>query len=103
MKHQTIPQKCSESFALAKATLLQEMASPFFFVFLLSGLLLGNTYAGPNYREALSKSLLFFQGQRSGRLPDDQKLSWRFNSGLSDGSSAHVRPSKTIYIYFHSH
>ncbi|KAJ0237391.1 Endoglucanase 3 [Hirschfeldia incana] len=50
----------------------------------------GNTYAGPNYREALSKSLLFFQGQRSGRLPGDQKLSWRFSSGLSDGSSAHV-------------
>ncbi|EOA37491.1 hypothetical protein CARUB_v10011645mg [Capsella rubella] len=66
------------------------MASPFFFVFLLSALLLQQTYASPNYREALSKSLLFFQGQRSGRLPSDQKLSWRSSSGLSDGSSAHV-------------
>ncbi|XP_010477560.1 PREDICTED: endoglucanase 3 [Camelina sativa] len=66
------------------------MASPFYFVFLLSVLLLEQTYASPNYREALSKSLLFFQGQRSGRLPGDQKLSWRFSSGLSDGSSAHV-------------
>ncbi|KAG7598000.1 Glycoside hydrolase family 9 [Arabidopsis suecica] len=66
------------------------MASPFFLVFLLSALSLENTYASPNYREALSKSLLFFQGQRSGRLPGDQKLSWRSSSGLSDGSSAHV-------------
>jgi len=66
------------------------MASPFFFVFLLSALSLENTYASPNYREALSKSLLFFQGQRSGRLPSDQQLSWRSSSGLSDGSSAHV-------------
>ncbi|CAH2033660.1 unnamed protein product [Thlaspi arvense] len=66
------------------------MASPFFFAFLLSALLLDNTYANPNYREALSKSLLFFQGQRSGRLPRDQKISWRFSSGLSDGSTAHV-------------
>ncbi|CAN8312981.1 unnamed protein product [Cochlearia groenlandica] len=66
------------------------MASSFFFVFLLSLLLLENTYASPNYREALSKSLIFFQGQRSGRLPSDQKILWRFSSGLSDGSSAHV-------------
>ena len=95
MNHQAIPQKCSE-LCFSQATFTR-MASPFLFVFLLSGLLVRNTYAGPNYREALSKSLLFFQGQRSGRLPGDQKLSWRFNSGLSDGSSAHVRPSK-LYI-----
>ncbi|CAN6543458.1 unnamed protein product [Malus baccata var. baccata] len=46
----------------------------------------------PNYREALAKSILFFQGQRSGRLPAGaaQQITWRFNSGLSDGRLANV-------------
>ncbi|WCJ40899.1 glycosyl hydrolase 9B18 [Euphorbia peplus] len=38
-----------------------------------------------DYPLALSKSILFFQGQRSGYLPSDQRISWRSNSGLSDG------------------
>lgn len=38
-----------------------------------------------DYQDALSKSILFFEGQRSGVLPQDQRLSWRSNSGLSDG------------------
>lgn len=42
------------------------------------------------YSDALEKSLLFFEGQRSGKLPSNQRLTWRANSGLSDGSSAHV-------------
>lgn len=76
------------------------MTSPFFFVFLFSSLhLLANVDANPNYREALSKSLLFFQGQRSGPLPRGQQLSWRSSSGLSDGSSAHVhlKPFNLLY------
>lgn len=44
----------------------------------------------PNYGDALAKSVLFFQGQRSGRLPSDQKITWRADSGLSDGSAANV-------------
>ncbi|XP_057785674.1 endoglucanase 9-like isoform X2 [Salvia miltiorrhiza] len=43
----------------------------------------------PNYTDALSKSILFFQGQRSGHLPP-QEISWRASSGLSDGSLAGV-------------
>ncbi|KAI9128436.1 hypothetical protein K1719_001429 [Acacia pycnantha] len=38
-----------------------------------------------DYREALSKAILFFEGQRSGYLPDDQRMKWRGHSGLSDG------------------
>lgn len=38
-----------------------------------------------DYGEALSKSLLYFEAQRSGRLPYNQRLSWRDNSGLTDG------------------
>ncbi|CAH8347511.1 unnamed protein product [Eruca vesicaria subsp. sativa] len=66
------------------------MTSLFFLALLFSSILTGNVDANPNYREALSKSLLFFQGQRSGRLPRDQQVSWRASSGLSDGSTAHV-------------
>ncbi|KAH0456585.1 hypothetical protein IEQ34_014492 [Dendrobium chrysotoxum] len=42
------------------------------------------------YADALHKSILFFEGQRSGKLPPTQRLQWRGNSGLSDGSSANV-------------
>lgn len=41
--------------------------------------------SGHDYQDALSKSILFFEGQRSGYLPQDQRMTWRSNSGLSDG------------------
>ncbi|XP_010259480.1 PREDICTED: endoglucanase 17-like [Nelumbo nucifera] len=47
-------------------------------------------FASHNYRDALTKSILFFEGQRSGKLPSNQRLSWRRDSGLSDGSAMHV-------------
>ncbi|XP_071907574.1 endoglucanase 11-like isoform X2 [Coffea arabica] len=37
------------------------------------------------YREALSKSLLYFEAQRSGHLPYNQRVPWRHHSGLTDG------------------
>lgn len=43
-----------------------------------------------DYVEALSKCILFFEGQRSGRLPTSQRLSWRADSGLGDGSAGGV-------------
>lgn len=44
----------------------------------------------PDYRDALAKSLVFFEGQRSGKLPPGQTLNWRGDSGLTDGSAEHV-------------
>ncbi|KAL3632715.1 hypothetical protein CASFOL_025699 [Castilleja foliolosa] len=38
-----------------------------------------------NYQNALSKSLLYFEAQRSGRLPYNQRVTWRHHSGLTDG------------------
>ncbi|XP_073127114.1 endoglucanase 8-like [Henckelia pumila] len=38
-----------------------------------------------DYGDALSKSVLFFEGQRSGKLPSNQRLSWRKDSALHDG------------------
>ncbi|CAI9772656.1 unnamed protein product [Fraxinus pennsylvanica] len=40
---------------------------------------------GPDYGEALTKSILFFEAQRSGYLPSNQRIQWRGHSGLSDG------------------
>ncbi|PON95165.1 Glycoside hydrolase [Trema orientale] len=53
--------------------------------------------ADPNYRDALAKSLLFFQGQRSGRLPATQQINWRTSSGLYDGRLANVDLSGGYY------
>ncbi|KAK8923790.1 Endoglucanase 17 [Platanthera zijinensis] len=39
-----------------------------------------------DYSDALHKSILFFEGQRSGRLPPSQRLSWRRDSALHDGA-----------------
>lgn len=44
-----------------------------------------------DYGDALHKCILFFEGQRSGRLPPDQRLRWRRDSGLHDGAAAGVR------------
>ncbi|XWS51827.1 hypothetical protein CRYUN_Cryun11dG0015800 [Craigia yunnanensis] len=38
-----------------------------------------------DYGNALSKSLLYFESQRSGRLPYNQRVTWRHHSGLTDG------------------
>ena len=43
-----------------------------------------------DYRDALSKCILFFEGQRSGRLPASQRAAWRGDSGVSDGKAAGV-------------
>ncbi|GMI66014.1 cellulase 2 [Hibiscus trionum] len=52
--------------------------------------LLSTAFTSQDYSDALEKSILFFEGQRSGRLPSNQRLKWRGNSGLSDGASYDV-------------
>ncbi|KAJ4960798.1 hypothetical protein NE237_020708 [Protea cynaroides] len=42
---------------------------------------------GHDYSDALRKSILFFEGQRSGKLPPDQRVKWRRDSALRDGAS----------------
>ncbi|CAL9200487.1 unnamed protein product [Musa hybrid cultivar] len=63
--------------------------------FALAALLLGCSLSsaaedGFSYREALTKSLLFFEAQRSGKLPADQRVKWRGDSALKDGYSQGV-------------
>nr|DAD47865.1 TPA_asm: hypothetical protein HUJ06_017802 [Nelumbo nucifera] len=38
-----------------------------------------------SYADALAKSILFFEGQRSGKLPASQRMTWRKDSALQDG------------------
>ncbi|KAK9115565.1 hypothetical protein Sjap_014512 [Stephania japonica] len=40
---------------------------------------------GFDYGDAASKTLMFFEAQRSGKLPSDQRVKWRGDSGLQDG------------------
>nr|AXQ39851.1 beta-1,4-endoglucanase [Mastotermes darwiniensis] len=37
-----------------------------------------------DYKDVLKKSLLFYEAQRSGKLPADQKVTWRKDSALND-------------------
>ncbi|XP_072960101.1 endoglucanase 13-like [Typha angustifolia] len=61
-------------------------------VFLLVGLtvlfLLSHSHvdAKLDYGVALTKSLLYFEAQRSGKLPPSQRVQWRADSALKDGS-----------------
>lgn len=56
----------------------------------------GNGYEGIegtgdyNYGEALQKSALFYELQRSGKLPEETRCNWRGDSALSDGSDNNV-------------
>ncbi|XP_051137167.1 endoglucanase 6-like isoform X2 [Andrographis paniculata] len=54
------------------------------------GIVLPTALAGHDYGQALSKSILFFEAQRSGYLPSNQRVQWRGNSGLSDGKVSGV-------------
>lgn len=64
-----------------------------FYLLLLLCVGVSHIQCNPNYRDALAKSILFFQGQRSGKLPPNQSITWRSNSGLSDGRLAGVNTS----------
>jgi autotransporter-associated beta strand protein len=43
-----------------------------------------------DYGDVLQKSLLFYDAQRSGDLPDDFRVAWRGDSALGDGSDVGV-------------
>ncbi|CAA7020648.1 unnamed protein product [Microthlaspi erraticum] len=59
-------------------------ASIFLFLILLP------TAISHDYSDALTKSILFFEGQRSGYLPKEQRMTWRRNSARDDGKNLNV-------------
>ncbi|KAL5052866.1 hypothetical protein RYX36_033548 [Vicia faba] len=59
-------------------------------IFMLGLFLFPFAFAGHDYGQALSKSIMFFEAQRSGYLPHNQRVSWRSHSGLQDGKASGV-------------
>src|SRR6478672_8486051 len=49
------------------------------------------------YSDALHKGLLFFEAQRSGKLPADNRIPWRGDSCLSDGSDVGLDLSRAYF------
>ncbi|KAG0557526.1 hypothetical protein KC19_11G137600 [Ceratodon purpureus] len=47
-------------------------------------------FTSADYASALDKSLLFYDVQRSGKLPPWQRIKWRGDSGLKDGQDKNV-------------
>ena len=47
-------------------------------------LLSGQQQTAYNYEEILMKSILFYEAQRSGKLPADNRIVWRGDSALGD-------------------
>ncbi|OWM78337.1 endoglucanase 16 isoform X2 [Punica granatum] len=57
---------------------------------IFGGLFVPVMSTGFNYKDALTKSLIFLEAQRSGKLPPNHRLSWRGDSALEDGKLANV-------------
>lgn len=51
-----------------------------------------------DYGNALSKSLLYFEAQRSGRIPYNQRVTWRDHSGLTDGLEQGVSSNSCLSL-----
>lgn len=56
----------------------------------LVGMMMVVRVASHDYGGALSKCILFFEGQRSGKLPSTQRMTWRKDSALRDGADVGV-------------
>ena len=69
---------------------------PLFLVLVLLPL----AFAGHDYGQALSKSILFFEAQRSGYLPSTQRVQWRGHSGLNDGKANGVCPLFSLTLWY---
>lgn len=57
---------------------------------MFEGLFVNVANAHLNYNEALTKSLIFLEAQRSGKLPPNNRVPWRGDSALDDGKEANV-------------
>ncbi|KAK1261528.1 Endoglucanase 8 [Acorus gramineus] len=70
-----------------------------FWILLCLGLVMLVTVDGiqHDYGDALKKSILFFEGQRSGKLPHYQRMRWRKDSAVNDGSLIGVDLSGGYY------
>ncbi|XP_004491112.1 endoglucanase 11-like [Cicer arietinum] len=70
-------------FGASKISLLVQHCCLFLFFFNI--FTTTTTTQAFDYGDALSKSVLYFEAQRSGRLPYNQRVTWRDHSALIDG------------------
>jgi endoglucanase len=63
---------------------MHSILSKVFCLFLISGLIGAKEY---DLKTVLHDSLLFYEAQRSGKLPADQRVTWRGDSMLDDGKT----------------
>ncbi|KAL3844293.1 hypothetical protein ACJIZ3_001696 [Penstemon smallii] len=57
---------------------------------ILCSCLFSEIHADFDYQDALTKSIIFLEAQRSGKLPKNHRPSWRGDSALQDGKLANV-------------
>ncbi|KAF9406137.1 hypothetical protein BGZ94_003228 [Podila epigama] len=55
------------------------------------------SFPDSEYVKLLDYSLLFYEAQRSGKLPADQRVTWRRDSALTDGKDANIDLSGGYY------
>ncbi|KAF6159133.1 hypothetical protein GIB67_032750 [Kingdonia uniflora] len=77
--YQTKPQ-CAACFRK-----LPKISLPLYHLILILSISIATNVRAFDYKVALTKSLLYFESQRSGKLPYNQRVTWRDNSGLTDG------------------
>lgn len=65
---------------------------------IFQGLFAAVNGTGFDYKGALTKSIIFLEAQRSGKLPPNYRLPWRGDSALDDGKLAGVRAS----LFYHN-
>lgn len=75
---------------MAPSDTTHSLSNHFLFYTFFTVILSCSAFNSQDYSNALEKSILFFEGQRSGKLPSSQRLTWRADSGLSDGASSQV-------------
>ncbi|CAG8655557.1 7159_t:CDS:2 [Cetraspora pellucida] len=56
-----------------------------------------NTYPNPEYARLVAYSLYFYEAQRSGKLPTNNRVSWRHDSALNDGQDVNLDLSGGYY------
>ena len=57
----------------------------------------GSSLPNPHWSTLLGNGLFFYEAQRSGRLPDTNRVSWRNDSCTNDGQDVHLDLSGGYY------
>lgn len=57
----------------------------------------GNSTPNPHWSTLLGNGLFFYEAQRSGRLPDTNRVSWRNDSCINDGQDVNLDLSGGYY------